>query len=163
MSEELDVRWAHVRWWLESVRRAAVEIEPLQRELVALEDAKRDCLPWQTKGSTLYASMGGTHSDPTASEAQARIDGLDGQIVDVRSRIDACERTVGDCLRMLDAMRRELGACYADVIEAYYIDCADTWSEVAWDMGKHRDTVRIWRDAAFDWLDANSARYGMMV
>jgi hypothetical protein len=107
--------------------------------------------------------MGGSHSDPTASEAQARIEGLDSQIVDVRSKLDERIRLVGECGELLMRMERELGACYADVIEAYYIDCADTWSEVAWDMGKHRDTVRMWRDAAFDWLDANSARYGMMM
>jgi hypothetical protein len=156
MSEELGVRWAHVRWWLESVRRAASEIEPLQRELVALEDAKRDCLPWQIKGSTLYASMGGTHSDPTASEAQARMDGLDEQIGRVRVRYNECERIVGNCLRMLDAMRRELGERYAVVLELYYVDRAPTWSDVAHEMGISRRAVCRLRDEAYEWVDRSA-------
>ena len=150
------------RDWLEHVRECASVIESLHRELSALEDARRDCLPWQTKGSTLYASMGGTHSDPTASEAQARMDGLDEQIGRVRVRYDECVRVVGECGEVLDAMRRELGERYADVLELYYVDCADTWSEVSWEMGRHRDTVRAWRDDAVAWIDANSARYGMI-
>ena len=139
------------REWLEHVRECAAHIEPLHRELSALEDARRDCLPWQCKGSALYASMGGTHSDPTASEAQARIDGLDEQIVRVRAEYDECVGVVGECLRMLETMRQELGECHAKTIEYYYINCADTWSEVAW-----------WRDEAFAWIAAHSARYGMI-
>ena len=150
------------REWLEHVRECAAHIEPLHRELSALEDARRDCLPWQCKGSALYASMGGTHSDPTASEAQARIDGLDEQIVRVRAEYDECVGVVGECLRMLETMRQELGECHAKTIEYYYINCADTWSEVAWEMGRHRDTVRAWREEAFAWIAAHSARYGMI-
>ena len=151
------------REWLELVRQAASEIEPLQRELTALEDARRDCLPWQTKSSMPYASMGGTHSDPTASEAQARIGGLDSQIMRIRSAYDECTSVVGECLAILGTMRRELDERYADVLELYYIDCADTWSDVANELGRHRDTIRAWRDEAIEWIDANSARYGMMI
>lgn len=161
MSEELDVRWARIRWWLESVRRAAAEIEPLRREVDALSCARDECLPWQCKGSTLYASMGGTHSDPTASEAQARMDGLDEQIGRVRVRYDECVCVVGECLRMLDAMRRELGERYAVVLELYYVDCAATWSEVACEMGMSRVHLYRIRDAAWSWADAYIVRHGI--
>jgi hypothetical protein len=143
------------REWLEHVRECASVIESLHRELSALEDARRDCLPWQCKGSTLYASMGGTHSDPTASEAQARIDGLDEQIGRVRVRYDECVRVVGECGEVLDAMRRELGERYAVVLELYYIDCADTWSEVSWEMGITYRHVQRLRDVAYEWIDAH--------
>ncbi len=149
--------------WLARVRLASSRIEGLRRELSVLEDARRNCLPWQTRGSATYGSMGGTHSDPTASEAQARIEGLDERIADVRAACDECERIVGECLRMLDEMRHDLGERHADVIELYYVDRADTWSEVAWEMGRHRDTIRAWRNKAIEWIDVHSARYGMMM
>ena len=142
------------REWLELVRECAARIEPLHRELSALEDARRDCLPWQCKGSAMYASMGGTHSDPTASEAQARIDGLDEQIGRVRAEYDECVGVVGECLRMLEAMRQELGERYAEVLELYYVDRADTWSEVAWEMGITYRHVQRLRDVAYEWIDA---------
>ena len=141
------------REWLEHVRECASVIDDLRRELSALEDAKRDCLPWQCKGSTLYASMGGTHSDPTASEAQARMDGLDEQIGRVRIRYDECVRVVGECGEVLMRMAASLGDECAEVLEIFYIDCAATWSEVAWEMGMPYSTVIRRRDSAIAWLD----------
>lgn len=141
------------REWLETVRECASQLDGLHRELQALKDARRDCLPWQCKGSSMHGSMGGTHSDPTATEAQARIDGLDEQIATLTAKVEECESVVGGCLRTLDVMRRCLGKTCADVVELYYVDCADTWSEVAAELGLHRNTVRICRDAALDWLD----------
>lgn len=149
------------REWLELVRECAARIEPLHRELSALEDARRDCLPWQCKGSALYASMGGTHSDPTASEAQARIDGLDEQIARVRAEYDECVGVVGECLRILDAMRRELGERYAECVELYYVDRADTWSEVATELGVSRMHLYRMRSTAWAWMDAFLVRYGV--
>ena len=145
--------------WLARVRLASSRIEGLRRELSVLEDARRDCLPWTTRGSATHGSMGGTHSDPTATEAQARIEGLDERIADVRAACDECERIVGDCLRMLDIMRHELGERHADVIELYYVDRADTWSEVAWEMGVSRRTVCRMRDEAFVWIDCVCPRF----
>jgi hypothetical protein len=141
------------REWLELVRQAASEIEPLQRELAGLEDAKRDCLPWQTKGSTLYASMGGTHSDPTASEAQARISELDAMVADVRTKLDERINLVGECGELLVRMGQELGQRYRDVLEIYYIDRADTWSEVAWEMDVTYRYVQMLRNVAYEWMD----------
>lgn len=103
----------------------------------------------------MYAAMGGTHSDPTAREAQERMGSLDERIGRVRARCDECERVVGECLRVLSDMRRELGARHADVLELYYVDCAATWSEVAWEMGVSRSTVARLRDEAYAWIEVN--------
>jgi DNA invertase Pin-like site-specific DNA recombinase len=143
------------REWLELVRLAASEIEPFQRELAGLMAAKRDCLPWQTKGSTLYASMGGTHSDPTASEAQARISELDAMVADVKSKLDERIRLVGECGELLMRLRREMGAVCKDVLEIYYIDRAGTWSEVAEELGISLRTVIRERDKAIEWMDVH--------
>jgi hypothetical protein len=144
------------------VRDCAGLLDRLHQELRALIDARDACLPWQTKGSPMYGSMGGSTSDPTATQAMGRIEDLEGRIATLTTKVDESERVVGDCLAMLDAMRHELGERYAKVLEIYYIDCASTWSEVAHEMGRHRDTIRAWRDEAIEWIAANSARYGMM-
>lgn len=138
--------------WLEQVRSCASKLDGMHRELSALMQARDECLPWQTKGSTLYASMGGSHSDPTAADAQSRIDGLDEQISAMRAKVDHAETVVGECLRVLDAMRAQLGGLHADVLELYYIDLADTWSEVADEMGLSARHVRRVRDAALGWI-----------
>ena len=145
--------------WLDRVRDCAGRLDGLHQELLALIDARDACLPWQTKGSPMYGSMGGSTSNPTMAEALSRMDGLDEQIDRLTVAANECERAVGDCLRMLDEMRRDLGERHADALELYYVDCADTWSEVALEMGRHRDTVRAWRDEAIAWIDAHSARY----
>jgi len=56
-------------------------------------------------------------------------------------------------------MRRELGERYADVLELYYVDCADTWSEVSWEMGISRMHLYRIRDAAWSWADAYIVRH----
>lgn len=140
------------REWLEHVRECASQLDGLHHELQALEDARRDCLPWQCKGSSMYGSMGGTHSDPTATEAQARED-LDEQIARVRMRYEECVAVVGRCGEVLMRMADSLGRRHAKVIECYYIDRAATWSEVAWEMGLSRSTVVRMRDDAVAWID----------
>jgi DNA-directed RNA polymerase sigma subunit (sigma70/sigma32) len=139
------------------VRWHARRIEPLTREVPALIEAYRDVLPWATSGNGSGSAQ--AHSDPTANQAYARIDKLEELIERKRAQLEVSEGIVGDCLRVLDAMGRELSERHATVIETYYIDQAQTWSEVASDMGIHRDTVRSLRDSAFAWIEANSARF----
>lgn len=150
------------RDFFETVRACAGRLDGMHRELRGLTQARDECLPWQAKGSALFASMGGSHSDPTATEAQSRITGLDGQIATLSAQVDECERIVGEGLRALDAMRRALGERHADAMELYYVDGAGTWSEVAWEMGVSRRTVCRLRDEAFLWFTCKCPRYDKM-
>lgn len=95
----------------------------------------------------------GTHSDPTASQAMGRISELERRILEVQARLDECVQIVGDCGTVLMRMAQELGPRYADAIEIYYIDRADTWSEVAHEMGVTRMSVWRYRDVAYAWID----------
>ena len=104
------------REWLELVRAAASEIEPLQRELAGLMDAHDECVPWHTS-SGYGGSAVGTHSDPTASLAQARISEMDAMVADMKSKLDERIRLVGECGEVLMRMERELGRKYRDVLE----------------------------------------------
>jgi hypothetical protein len=154
MSEELDVRWAHVRWWLELVRRAAAEIEPLHREVDALEDARDECMPWQASGAC--GGGAGTHSDPTATQAMGRIEDLEGRIADARERLRECVILVGACGEVLERMRCEVDESHAEVLELYYVDRASTWSDVAHEMGVSRRAVCRLRDEAYEWVDRSA-------
>jgi DNA-directed RNA polymerase specialized sigma subunit len=104
----------------------------------------------------MYGSMGGSTSDPTATQAINRMDGLSEQIERLTVAANERERIVGECLRMLDAMRRELGERYAVVLELYYVDRAPTWSDVAHEMGVSRRAVCRLRDEAYDWVDRSA-------
>lgn len=145
------------REWLERVRRHARCIEPLTREVPALQAAYRDVLPWVTSGNGSGSTQ--AHSDPTANLAYARIDKLEELIERKRAQLEVSQDIVGECLRVLYAMENELSERHAMVLELYYIDQAQTWGEVASEMGIHRDTVRALRDSAMEWIDANSARF----
>ena len=140
------------REWLELVRAAAGEIESLQRELSGLMAAHDQCVSWHTSHGGGGPCVG-THSDPTASLAQARMSELDAMVADVRAKLDERINLVGECGELLMRMERELGRKYRDVIEIYYIDLADTWSEVACEMGITYRHVQRLRDVAYEWMD----------
>ena len=97
----------------------------------------------------------GTHSDPTATLAQARISELDAMVADVQAKLNERIRLVGECGELLMRMERELGRRYRDVLEIYYIDRAGTWSEVAEELGISLRTVIRERDKAIEWLDVH--------
>ena len=141
------------RAWLESVRRAVAGIEPAVRELSALEDARDETLPWKARGAAAGHGQG-THGDPTAEQAERRMSELGELIAKAQARLDGLQETVGVCLRMLDDMGRELGPNHVNVIELYYVNRAETWSEVAWELGLHRNTVRAIRDESYIWLES---------
>lgn len=140
------------RDWLDMVRHASSRIEPLQRELMGLLYAKDDCVPWTTSAGG--GGSANTHSDPTASQAMGRA-GLDDEIEKVRAKRDSYIDLVGQCGTALGHVGRALGVECAQVLEIYYIDCAATWSEVAWEMGMPYSTVTRRRDSAIEWLDAH--------
>ena len=137
--------------WLEEVRYHAGRIEPLTREIAGIRQAYQDVLPWVTSGS---GSGGGTstHSDPTATHAHARIDGLERLLADRQARLDESTGIVGTCLRLIAEMGAELGERHADVIETYYVDCAPTWSAVAWEVNVSRMEVWRLRRDAYEWF-----------
>ena len=159
MSEELEVRWRRARAWLERVRAASSRIEPLVREIDALKDARTEMLPWQT-GKGGGGSGVGAHSDPTATQAERRIEGLDELIADRQAKLDAQVRTVGDCGMALEAMAGRLGERHAKALELYYIDGADTWSEVAGELGISYSWLCRLRNEAYPWIEA---RYGRLL
>jgi hypothetical protein len=140
------------REWLELVRAASGEIEPLKRELAGLMDAHDECVSWHTSHGGGGPCVG-THSDPTASLAQARISELDAMVADVRAKLDERINLVGECGELLVRMGQELGQRYRDVLEIYYIDRADTWSEVAWEMDVTYRYVQMLRNVAYEWMD----------
>lgn len=136
------------RMWFNQVRKSASSIEGCRRELSALLDAREYVEPWST-------GVGGSkslYSDPTASAAQARMDGLERAIDDARAELDAHVELVGKALSVIEGVRSEVGERQADVLELYYIDCAQTWSDVAFELRLSRDTVRLARDAALAWV-----------
>ena len=154
MSEELDVMWRGVRAWLESIRRASAEMEPLVREIRALEDARAEMLGWRTKASG-SGHGAGAHSDPTATAAEQRMCELDDLILAKRGELERKVAEVGACGEVLEHMGEAIGEKHRDALELYYVDCADTWSDVANEMGVSR--TRLWqmRIESYAWIDAN--------
>ena len=154
MSEELDVMWRSVRAWLESVRRASAEIEPLTREIQALEDARAEMLGWRTKASGAGHGAG-AHSDPTATAAEQRMCELDDLILAKRGEWERRVAEVGACGEVLEHMGDAIGEKHKDALELYYVDCADTWSDVANEMGISR--TRLWqmRIESYAWIDTH--------
>jgi len=146
--------------WLEQVRIASGRIEELTRDIVALEYARAECVPWQPKGSGASVATGGVHSDPTQRDALAR-EGLEERIRLARYQLDECESLVGDCLRLLDSVSRHVSQRASFVLEIYYIDRADTWSEVAREMGCARSSVGFLRDQALTWLNFVGIEYAI--
>lgn len=152
MSEQLEVRWPTVRAWLDRVRRAAEAIEPLVREMRAMRDAYDQTLSWHTSGGSTTRQ---THSDPTASQAMARAQSYDEQMADMGRRLDALTDVVGDGGKVIGAMGDALGEDHSLALELYYIDCADTWSDVADEMGCSRTRVWQMRCESYAWIDAH--------
>ena len=159
MAEDLDVRWPEVRAWLDSVRRAASRIGPLARELDALRCARAQMLPWRAGGGGGGGPAAGAHSDPTAREAEARIDSLDEAIADARRRLDALTDAVGACGSVLDEMAQSLGEGHARALEWYYIDRMPTWSEVAAELGVSYRWLCKLRNEAYAWIDRHAQRF----
>lgn len=157
MSEELDVMWRSVRAWLESVRRASAEIEPLACEIRALEDARAETLGWRTKASGTGHGAG-AHSDPTATAAEQRMCELDDLILAKRGEWERRVAEVGACGEVLEHMGASIGEKHKDALELYYVDCADTWSEVACEMNVTYRRVCQIRTEAYAWIDANYRR-----
>lgn len=158
MSECLDVRWTRARAWLERVRSCAAAIDPLVREMSGYEDARDSMLPWRstTRGG---GSAIGAHSDPTASAAERRMAELEDLIAESRRRLVALQDVVGECGGVLTRMAVELGERHAQAIELYYIDVADTWSEVAREMGiSYRHLSRI-RNQAYAWIEDRCRKF----
>ena len=155
MSEELDVMWRGVRAWLESVRRASAGIEPLVREIRALEDARDDMLEWRTRATGASGHGAGAHSDPTAKAAERRMVELEELIASKQAEWQRKIAQVGACGEVLEAMAMAIGEKHALAIELYYVDCADTWSEVACEMDVTYRRVCQLRTEAYAWIDAN--------
>lgn len=159
MSEELEVRYRRARAWLARVRSSAEAIEPLVREIAALEDARTRTLPWQTRSGGGGGGSIGAHSDPTASEAERRMASLDTLIASKRHELDVLTDTVGECGAALDRMRHTMGERHAQAIELYYIDRADTWSEVASEMDvSYRHLGRL-RNQAYAWIEVHCRKF----
>ena len=154
MSEELDVMWRNVRAWLDSVRRAAAGIEPLVREIRALEDARDEMLGWRTKASG-SGHGAGAHSDPTAATAEQRMCELDDLIEGKRGEWERKVAYVGTCGEVLERMGEAIGEKHAFALELYYVDGADTWSDVACEMRISR--TRLWqmRIESYAWIDTH--------
>lgn len=158
MTECLEVGWPRARAWLERVRAASAAIEPLVREIAALTEAKDAVQSWRTSGSG-GGRAHGVHSDPTASQVERRMSELGETIADRRRRLDAALRVVGECGIMLDRMRVSLGERHASALELYYVDVADTWSDVAREMGvSYRHLSRI-RNQAYAWIEDRCRKF----
>ncbi len=138
------------REWFERVRRSAAAIEPCRQNLAALVEAKELMEPWGTGGG---GGSKAAHSDPTATTAMSRMDGLEAAISDLRNELDAHVDIVGEGLKVLEAVRSVVGKKDAETLELYYVDCASTWSDVAAEMGLSVKTVRMMRDYALFWVD----------
>lgn len=153
MSEDLDVRWLAARRWLDSIRRAAEAIEPLVRDISVLEYARDKMLGWRTRGSGSGARGLGAHSDPTATAAEQRMCELDDLIESKRGELQRRIADVGACGEMLEAMAHTIGRNHATALELYYVDCADTWSDVAREMGVSVKTLYRLRVEAYAWME----------
>ena len=154
MSEDLDVKWLAARRWLDSIRRAAISIESLVREISALEDARDEMLGWRTKGTGPGTHGMGAHSDPTATAAEQRMCELDELIDAKRGELQRKIADVGACGDVLSAMAMSIGMGHAKAIELYYIDCAPTWSDVAYEMGVNVKRLYRLRIEAYAWIEA---------
>lgn len=136
---------------MEMVRRACARIDGCVRECVALEAAQRDVTPWQPRS---HGGGGrGAFGDPTASLAEARIEGLAKELAAKSAERRELEDVIGKGLAAIESVRRNIGARAADVLDLYYVDLMPTWSEVAEELGISRSTVQRDRDRALDWID----------
>lgn len=136
---------------MERVRDAAGRVEGCRRELSALEYAMDEVTPWQPRAHGGGAR--GASSDPTASLAHARIEGLGREIEAKRAELDGLVEVVGAGLAVIERVRHAVGARAADALELYYVDRSPTWSAVADELGVSLRTVQRDRDRALDWMD----------
>lgn len=158
MTECLEVMWPRARAWLERVRAASAAIEPLVREMSGYEDARDSMLPWRSTPRGGGSAIG-AHSDPTASQAERRMAELEDLIADRRRRLVALQDVVGECGGVLARMAEELGERHAKAMELYYVDVADTWSDVAREMGvSYRHLGRI-RNQAYAWIEDRCRKF----
>lgn len=149
----MDVRWQHARTWLDSVRYASLRIEPLLREIGAMQDAYDEMLPWASRGSGAGAT--GTHSDPTAAQAYARAESYSRAMAAKLDRLDALYATVDACGEVLTRLADAMGDDHSLALELYYIDCAETWTDVADELGVSRTTLWQIRDESYGWIECH--------
>ncbi len=140
------------REWFDRVRKSAGAIEPCQSSLRALVEARELMEPWGTGGG---GGSKAPHSDPTATAAMSRMDGLESTIKDLEAELESHTDIVGEGLKVLEAVSSVVGDKHAQALELYYIDRADTWSDVACEMGLSVKPVRNMRDHALQWVDAH--------
>ena len=136
---------------MESVRYACARIPQCVRELALLEAAERDVTPWQPRSHG--GAGGGTCGDPTASLAVARMEGLAKDIETKRAEYYVLEHTIGKGLKAIESVRHHVGERAADVLDLYYVDRLQTWSEVGEELNVSLRTVQRDRDRALDWID----------
>ena len=154
MSEVLDVKWPTVRAWLDRVRHAASAIEPLVREMAAMQDAYDQTLSWHTSGGGSYRQV---YSDPTATQAMARAQSFGVQLADMARRLDALTDMVGEGGKVICAMGDALSEDHSLAFELYYIDCAETWRDVADEIGCSVKTLYRMRERGYAWIDMRFA------
>ena len=78
---------------------------------------------------------------------------LDALIADAEHRLEVLQDVVGECGTLLARMAESLGEEHARALELYYLDCAPTWSDVAWEMGVSRQWLSKMRAKAYGWIE----------
>lgn len=137
--------------YMSRARLAAQRIEPLTRELAALDDQLAAAQVWKTKADSVGHGKG-TTSDPTAQTAEELLERLPRQMADVQADLTECKRIVGDCLAVLNDIGESVGRDAALALEIYWIDGAETWSEVAEELGTSLMLTCRMRDQAYRWM-----------
>lgn len=129
------------------VAYAARRIEPLRRQVSAIEDDLATCGP---HGSAGGGGSHGTTSDPTYSSVLKRQRA--GKKLDALKReLDECISTVGEGLAVLHGMAVALGEPTAAAMERHYVD-GISWSMVADELHVSERTILRRRSVAIDWL-----------
>ena len=139
--------------YFECARLSARELREAVTELATLEEADEQCVPWHPRSDSGAASPG-AHGDPTAAAAEARIQDLGRMISARREAVAELRAVVRECQEVVAGIGAACGLRRSRVVSLYYVDLADTWSEVARELGVSLRTVYSDRDAAFEWLDA---------
>lgn len=141
--------------YLSRARSCARRIEPLMRELSALKAQLEAAQVWRTKGDDVGHAKGLT-SDPTERTAEELLEHLPGQIAEVQADLTECKRIVGDCLSVLNDISGALGKEPALALEIYWIDGAETWSEVAEELHTSLLLTCRMRDQAYRWMERHN-------
>lgn len=143
------------RAWLDEVRKSAARIEDIVREIRALEQAHERVEAWVSSGSGGPRPRNAT-GDPTATQAQRRMAELEPLIAMRRRSLEEHQELVGSALAVLSLVADEVGRRDSLALELYYVDGADTWSEVAQEMHVSLRTAQRCRERAIDWLESHS-------